>query len=62
LTALENLTVLDLSATNTTDAELVELAKLKRLKTLRLVLSETTPAGADKLKESLPDCEVVTNR
>lgn len=58
LKGLKNLEYLNLYNTQVTDAGLEHLAGLKKLKNLYLWQSKATKAGADKLKQSLPQCDI----
>ena len=57
--ALANLEYLNLYGTKVSDAGLDPLKNLKKLKKLYLWQTQVTEAGVQKLKESLPDLEVV---
>jgi internalin A len=56
---LNNLTNLDLDYTMVTDVGLVELKALNHLTRLDLSSTTTTKSGGEKLKESLPNLEIV---
>ena len=59
LKPLQQLEYLNLYGTAVTDAGLVHLAELKALKKVYLWQTQVTPEGAAKLREALPECEVV---
>jgi hypothetical protein len=47
-----------LGGTNVTDAGLVHLAKLTRLRWLSLVATPVTDQGVKRLRQALPNCEI----
>ena len=53
-----NVTALDLSRTQVTDAGLKELAGLKQLTTLDLRGAQVTDAGLKELRAALPGCKI----
>jgi hypothetical protein len=57
LTALKQLTHLDLSGTKLTDAGLKELAALKQLTCLDIVGTKVTAAGMKEFRKALPKCD-----
>ena len=58
LTALKNLTKLDLTQTEVDDAVVGPLSQMKSLRALRIRRTKITAAGFEKLKAALPDCEI----
>ena len=58
LTALKNLTKLDLTQTEVDDAVVAPLSQMKSLRALRIRRTKITDAGFEKLKAALPDCEI----
>ncbi len=59
LTALGALESLDLDGTGITDAALESLNGLARIEYLDLSGTQVTPEGVRKLREALPECEIV---
>lgn len=59
LTALKRL---HLNKTAVSDAGLVSLTGLKNLEWLLVYDTQVTPAGADRLRQSLPDLEIVVSK
>ena len=59
ITALSELESLNLYGTQITDASVEKLATLPNLKKLYLWQTKVTQAGVAKIKEALPDCEVI---
>lgn len=59
LAALSELESLNLYGTEVTDALLAKLATLPKLKKLYLWQTKVTEEGVKKLKEALPECEVI---
>ena len=58
LAGLNNLEDLSLAYTDVTDACLVELEALTGLKSLGLMQSNITAAGAERIRQALPNCEM----
>jgi Leucine-rich repeat (LRR) protein len=59
LAALSELESLNLYGNEVTDALLAKLATLPKLKKLYLWQTKVTEEGVKKLKEALPECEVI---
>lgn len=57
-----SLRYLSLNNTSVTDAAIPNLISIKTLKGLSLLNTRVTPEGAQTLKESLPDCLIVTKK
>ena len=55
---LPELDFLDLRRNKITDAGLVHLEKLSKLKNLYLIGTQVTPAGVSKLQKKLPDAKI----
>lgn len=60
LAALKQLKTLNLVGARITDASLTELSRLKKLTRLILIDSKCSPNGIRRLRQILPDCEVVS--
>jgi hypothetical protein len=58
LAVLGDIEYLDLSHSNLTDAGLAHVAQFKKLRWVNLSLSKVTPAGAERLRKQLPQCNV----
>jgi hypothetical protein len=58
LTGLSHLEELILIATGISDASVITLSKLTRLKEVDVDLTKVTPDGKKRLREALPDCSV----
>lgn len=59
LTAMTNLTRLELNFTQLTDDGLMELAALKQLEHLEVSYTRVTPAGVERFRKANPMCNVV---
>jgi hypothetical protein len=59
LGALDKLEILTLEGASVTDAGLVHLEKLANLQKLNLRGTPVTEAGIGKLRNALPDCEII---
>jgi len=61
LAKFSNLTTLILSETSITDAAIETLEKLKSLKKVEMTQTGITQKGADRLKKSVPNCQIRIN-
>lgn len=60
LGSLQHLEYLSISSTHITDASVPTLSKLKSLKRLWTTGTSITSEGADRLRQALPHCEVIS--